>query len=113
MVHVHIAHAATVVAVGGSGVIRQSTDDGGNWFIRNSGTTETLTDVECLADGNCWAVGGFFAIVVASRIDAPVSVEVQSAAEIHTSRAVPQLDRDDPAHNMMLCGWLIFINGLE
>ncbi len=54
-------------------------------------------------------VCGFFAIVVASRIDAPVSVEVQSAAEIHTSRAVPQLDRDDPAHNMMVCGWLIFL----
>lgn len=54
-------------------------------------------------------VCGFFAIVVASRIDAPVSAEVQSTAEIRTSRAMPQLDRDDPAHNMMLCGWLIFL----
>ena len=54
-------------------------------------------------------VCGFFAIVVASRIDAPVSTEIQSAAVIRTESAVPRLDRDDPAHNMMLCGWLIFL----
>jgi len=54
-------------------------------------------------------VCGFFAIVVASRIDAPESAVVQPASVIRAERVVPQLDREDPVHNMMLCGWLIFL----
>ncbi len=58
-------------------------------------------------------VCGFFAIVVASRIPAPQSLEIPTAAEIEFStnpaRVVRQLDREDPTHNLMLAGWLIFL----
>lgn len=58
-------------------------------------------------------VCGFFAIVVASRIEAPRSPETPTAQEIHFSsnppRVVSQLDRYDPTHNLVLCGWLIFL----
>lgn len=61
-------------------------------------------------------VCGFFAIVVASRIEAPQSSAIPSATEIRFNsmpqRIVPQLDRDDPTHNLMLCGWLIFMGML-
>ena len=58
-------------------------------------------------------VCGFFAIVVASRIEAPQSSAIPTTTEIRFNsmpqRIVPQLDRDDPTHNLMLCGWLIFM----
>ncbi|MFV2070611.1 MAG: CDP-diacylglycerol--serine O-phosphatidyltransferase [Pirellulales bacterium] len=58
-------------------------------------------------------VCGFFAIVVASRIEAPRSSAIPTAAEIEFStvptRLVQHLDRTDPTHNLMLCGWLIFL----
>ncbi|OHB80763.1 MAG: CDP-diacylglycerol--serine O-phosphatidyltransferase [Planctomycetes bacterium RBG_16_64_10] len=58
-------------------------------------------------------VCGFFAIVVASRIEAPRSAAIPTATEIQFNtnppRIVRQLDREDPTHNLMLCGWLIFL----
>jgi CDP-diacylglycerol---serine O-phosphatidyltransferase len=61
-------------------------------------------------------VCGFFAIVVASRIEAPQSPVPPTTTDIHFHSAprqiVPQLDRDDPTHNLMLCGWLIFMGML-
>jgi CDP-diacylglycerol--serine O-phosphatidyltransferase len=58
-------------------------------------------------------VCGFFAIVVASRIEAPQSPEIPTAAEIRFDPIPPRilrpLDREDPTHNLMLCGWLIFM----
>jgi len=57
-------------------------------------------------------VCGFFAIVVAARVDAPTSVELPSASPLGTSspvKAVRALNRDDPTHNVMLSGWLIFL----
>ena len=50
-------------------------------------------------------VCGFFAIVVATRVEAPVSVEV-------THDAAPfmrQFDPSEPTHNLMLSGWLILL----
>jgi CDP-diacylglycerol--serine O-phosphatidyltransferase len=61
-------------------------------------------------------VCGFFAIVVASRIEAPQSPEIPTATEIKFNatprRIVRQLDHEDPTHNLMLCGWLIFLGML-
>ena len=57
-------------------------------------------------------VCGFFAIVVASRIEAPTSIDVPTASQIEfrgRTSMVPSLDTDDPTHNAMLCGWLIFL----
>ena len=57
-------------------------------------------------------VCGFFAVVVASRIPAPESAEGLAAVEIEfqsPGAVVQQLDREDPTHNLMLCGWLIFL----
>jgi CDP-diacylglycerol--serine O-phosphatidyltransferase len=58
-------------------------------------------------------VCGFFAIVVASRIEAPSSPAIPTAGEIEFNvpppKIVRQLDREDPTHNLMLCGWLIFL----
>jgi CDP-diacylglycerol--serine O-phosphatidyltransferase len=57
-------------------------------------------------------VCGFFAIVVAARVDRPVSIEVPTAVEIafkDPARIVRQLDVDDPTHNCMLSGLLIFL----
>ncbi|MBI2827187.1 MAG: CDP-diacylglycerol--serine O-phosphatidyltransferase [Planctomycetia bacterium] len=56
-------------------------------------------------------VCGFFAIVVAARVDAPTSIEVPSASPLARSpmKAVRALDPADPTHNVMLSGWLIFL----
>ncbi|MCA9248557.1 MAG: CDP-diacylglycerol--serine O-phosphatidyltransferase [Planctomycetales bacterium] len=57
-------------------------------------------------------VCGFFAIVVLSRIEAPTSTDVPTAARIEfrgSGSVMPALDTDDPTHNAMLCGWLIFL----
>ena len=46
-----------VIAVGRSGTIRQTSDSGANWFIRNSGTPNSdLNSVDC-AGVSCWIVG--------------------------------------------------------
>ena len=58
-------------------------------------------------------VCGFFAIVVASRIEAPVSAEPPTAAVVQVQGNMQVvkdvLVSDDPAVNAMLCGWLIFL----
>ncbi len=57
-------------------------------------------------------VCGFFAIVVASRIEAPTSADLPTAAQIEfhgRAGVVPTLDDNDPTHNAMLAGWLIFL----
>ncbi|HEV3339130.1 MAG TPA: CDP-diacylglycerol--serine O-phosphatidyltransferase [Pirellulales bacterium] len=57
-------------------------------------------------------VCGFFAIVVAARVDSPVTSEPPRAATIGTMnpvKAVKALDKEDPVHNCMLSGWLIFL----
>jgi len=56
-------------------------------------------------------VCGFFAIVVAARIDRPVSIDVPTAVEIafkNPTGVMRQLDANDPTHNCMLAGMLIF-----
>ena len=55
---------------------------------------------------------GFFAIVVAARVDSPTSVEMSRAPDIvfrHPGTAVRQFDPTDDTHNCMLSGWLIFL----
>src|SRR4051794_4983661 len=58
---------------------------------------------------------GFFAIVVLSRIERPVSADVRPTASINLSvKSLPDaakefIDSDDPTHNLMLCGALILL----
>lgn len=57
-------------------------------------------------------VCGFFAIVVASRVEAPTSEDVPKTAVIQSitpTRFLKDLDKEDPVHNCMLAGWLIFL----
>jgi CDP-diacylglycerol--serine O-phosphatidyltransferase len=50
-------------------------------------------------------VCGFFAIVAAARVETPRSPQPPTTV----SRAVREFDRQDENHNLMLCGWLIFL----
>src|SRR6187455_530881 len=59
---------------------------------------------------------GFFAIVVLSRIERPVTAEFQPAKQVEVNvksaegireTAREFIDSDDPTHNLMLCGALI------
>src|SRR4029078_8787355 len=58
---------------------------------------------------------GFFAIVVLSRIERPISADVRPAWKIEFSvKDLPEsarelIDSDDPTHNLMLCGALILL----
>ncbi len=55
---------------------------------------------------------GFFAIVVAARVERPTSLEIPQAGDIafqHPTRVIRQLDPTDDTHNVMLSGWLIFL----
>src|SRR5260221_9062609 len=56
-------------------------------------------------------VCGFFAIVVASRVDRPQSPEAPTARYISFQGPVGLggFDPTDPTHNVMLSGWLIFL----
>jgi CDP-diacylglycerol--serine O-phosphatidyltransferase len=58
-------------------------------------------------------VCGFFAIVVAARIEKPTSVDIPKSAEkigmASPMRIFRDLRADDPNHNVMLSGWLIFL----
>jgi len=57
-------------------------------------------------------VCGFFAIVVAARIERPTSLEIPQAADIvfrQPTRIMRQLDPTSDTHNIMLSGWLIFL----
>ncbi len=52
-------------------------------------------------------VCGFFAIVVAARIDAPGLTEFAPAPKLENMRQI--FSSPDPTHNLMLCGALIFV----
>jgi len=55
---------------------------------------------------------GFFAIVVAARVESPTSVEMRRAPEIafrNPGHVIRQFDPTDDTHNCMLSGWLIFL----
>jgi CDP-diacylglycerol---serine O-phosphatidyltransferase len=57
-------------------------------------------------------VCGFFAIVVASRVEAPTSADVPTTSQIHVtgpSNLFSEFQKEDPVHNCMLAGWLIFL----
>lgn len=57
-------------------------------------------------------VCGFFAIVVAARVDPPLTQEPPRAAAIGTMnplKAARAFDKEDPVHNCMLSAWLIFL----
>lgn len=57
-------------------------------------------------------VCGFFAIVVAARVERPESALAPRAARIGTMsplKAIRALDPKDDTHNCMLSGWLIFL----
>ncbi len=60
---------------------------------------------------------GFFALVVASRIDAPTETSdktpITAEINIHQIPRVPWIvDRKDPTQNIVLCGWLIVLGML-
>jgi CDP-diacylglycerol--serine O-phosphatidyltransferase len=53
---------------------------------------------------------GFFAIVVASRVAAPESLDPLTTQRIGiTAPSQLAFDKSDPTHNIMLSGWLIFL----
>ena len=55
---------------------------------------------------------GFFAIVVAARVETPTSAAIPQASAIHAASPVKifqAFDKSDPVHNCMLSGWLIFL----
>ncbi len=55
---------------------------------------------------------GFFAIVAASRIDKPLSPDVPRTAAIGSRspvRIIEAFNVEDPTHNVILCGSLIFL----
>ena len=56
-------------------------------------------------------VCGFFAIVVLSRIDKPLTVELDPAPriELRLESAKELIGSEDPTHNLMLCGALILL----
>jgi CDP-diacylglycerol--serine O-phosphatidyltransferase len=57
-------------------------------------------------------VCGFFAIVVASRVETPASVAIpanSSDLAVNPVQAMRSFDKEDPVHNVMLSGWLIVL----
>ncbi len=57
-------------------------------------------------------VCGFFAIVVAARIDKSITGEIPRAVAIGVlapMKIFSELNPDDPTHNIMLSGWLILL----
>jgi CDP-diacylglycerol---serine O-phosphatidyltransferase len=58
-------------------------------------------------------VCGFFAIVVLSRIEKPMTADFQPAAQIEPIKSPEKIkefiESDDPTHNLMLCGALILL----
>jgi CDP-diacylglycerol--serine O-phosphatidyltransferase len=53
---------------------------------------------------------GFFSIVVASRVAAPASPDPLTSQRIGiTQPSQMDFDKNDPTHNIMLSGWLIFL----
>jgi CDP-diacylglycerol---serine O-phosphatidyltransferase len=57
-------------------------------------------------------VCGFFAIVVSARVDSSATGETPQSEAIGTInpiKAYRSLNKEDPVHNCMLAGWLIFL----
>lgn len=55
---------------------------------------------------------GFFAIVVAARVETPTSAAIPHTSAIHAAspgKFFEEFDKSDPVHNCMLSGWLIFL----
>src|SRR5690606_26851038 len=56
---------------------------------------------------------GFFAIVVAARVERPTSLDPPAAVDkisfSNPTRVIRQLDPTNDTHNVMLSGWLIFL----
>jgi CDP-diacylglycerol--serine O-phosphatidyltransferase len=53
---------------------------------------------------------GFFSIVVASRVEAPAGPDLPPPHRIRiTQPSDLAFDKDDPTHNIVLSGWLIFL----
>jgi CDP-diacylglycerol--serine O-phosphatidyltransferase len=55
---------------------------------------------------------GFFAIVAASRVEAPTSADIPTTSAVHVTVSpnfFKDLKKEDPVHNCMLAGWLIFL----
>lgn len=55
---------------------------------------------------------GFFAIVAASRVEAPTSADIPTTSAVHMTvspQMFKELKKEDPVHNCMLAGWLIFL----
>jgi photosystem II stability/assembly factor-like uncharacterized protein len=93
-------YAANVVAVGGDGTVVQSNDSGGNWFIRSSGTTDSLIDLECVGR-ECWAVGQSGTIIHSQ--DAGISWLPQDSGTTNPLTAVDFIDNDS--------GWAVGSEG--
>jgi len=76
--------------------------------MRKIRTVAVLPTLFTLANLVC----GFFAIVVAARVERPESALVPHSARIGTMsplKAIKALDPKDDTHNCMLSGWLIFL----
>lgn len=76
--------------------------------MRRIRTVAVLPTLFTLANLVC----GFFAIVVAARVDPPTEDQTPRAEVIGTFnlfKAVRSLDKEDPVHNCMLSAWLIFL----
>jgi CDP-diacylglycerol--serine O-phosphatidyltransferase len=76
--------------------------------MRKIRTIAVLPTMFTLANLVC----GFFAIVVAARVERPLTADVPHAAAIGTRnpiKAFRALDPNDDTHNCMLSGWLIFL----
>ena len=54
-------------------------------------------------------VCGFFAIVVAARVAAPLSAEMPRTPTIDVRHPIQSLNKENPVHNIMVSGWLIFL----
>jgi CDP-diacylglycerol--serine O-phosphatidyltransferase len=57
-------------------------------------------------------VCGFFSIVVASRVERPLSAQIPISPEFQMTGpagVIHSFDPNDPTHNIMLSGWLIFL----
>ncbi len=72
--------------------------------MRRIRTVAVFPTVFTLANLIC----GFFAIVVAARVERPTSLEPPAAVN-KISFSNPKLDPTNDTHNIMLSGWLIFL----
>lgn len=77
--------------------------------MRRIRTVAVFPTVFTLANLIC----GFFAIVVAARVERPTSLEPPASVDkivfTNPTRVMGQLDPTNDTHNIMLSGWLIFL----